>query len=303
MMIYNLILNYLLKKRYFLFGLYVVYLFIVISFVTEITIIIGFAFYFNLDYQNMPGLIKSFPVITVCVLLIVSVVSGLKLIQHNYKTLEQNKALETQFLETQLRLKEQELRFLKMQIHPHFLFNSLNTIYGFALKKRNEAPEMILKLSNLLDYILYQIEKPKVSLEDELNHLDDYIALEKMRFHDTLQVHFKKGDYNKNTYIAPMLLIPFVENSFKHGSIVKEYLIIHISLMMQENILHFQMRNSTVENVHDREGIGLKNIQKRLEMLYPGSHVLKISQREGEFKIYLEIDVNGLKTNTTVNES
>ena len=83
-----------------------------------------------------------------------------------------------------------------MQIHPHFLFNSLNTIYGFALTKKDEAPEMILKLSNLLDYILYQVEKPKGLLIEEVNHLEDYISLEKMRFHDTLKVNFNKAKLN-----------------------------------------------------------------------------------------------------------
>ena len=105
-----------------------------------------------------------------------------------------------------------------MQIHPHFLFNSLNTIYGFALKKSDDAPEMILKLSNLLDYILYQIEKPQVLLTDEINHLMDYVSLEKMRFHDTLDVTFNIENINESTKIAPMLLLPFIENSFKHGT-------------------------------------------------------------------------------------
>ncbi|MBP2834332.1 histidine kinase, partial [Aquimarina sp. U1-2] len=103
---------------------------------------------------------------------------------------EDTKKLETKILETQLKLKDQELNYLKMQIHPHFLFNTLNTMYGFALKKADETPEMILKLSNLLDYLLYQVDKPFVALIDEINHIDDYIELEKMRFNDTLQVNF-----------------------------------------------------------------------------------------------------------------
>ena len=157
MMIYHLIPNYLLKKKYRLFVLYIVYLLIVLLFVIEGTVLIGFTFYFNLDYQIMPNLTKSFPVMFVCVMLIVSMISGIKLIQHNYISILKNEDLKNKILQTQLQLKEQELKLLKMQIHPHFLFNSLNTIYGFALKKGDEAPEMILKLSNLLDYILYQI--------------------------------------------------------------------------------------------------------------------------------------------------
>lgn len=96
-----------------------------------------------------------------------------------------------------------------MQIHPHFLFNSLNTIYGFALQKGDEAPEMILKLSNLLDYILYQIEKPKVNLQQEINHLEDYISLEKMRFHDSLKVNFQKEILSENIEISPNVINSF----------------------------------------------------------------------------------------------
>jgi len=303
MMIYHLIPNYLLKKKYRLFVLYLVYLLIVLLFVIEGTVLIGFTFYFNLDYQIMPNLTKSFPVMVVCVMLIVSLISGIKLIQHNYKSILKNEDLKNKILQTQLQLKEQELKLLKMQIHPHFLFNSLNTIYGFALKKADEAPEMILKLSNLLDYILYQIEKPTVSLENEINHLEDYISLEKLRFHDTLQVNLMKEDKIGDVYIAPMLLIPFVENSFKHGAIVDGCLSIHISIKRKNNTLIFDIENSLLDKTNNSTGIGLDNIQKRLKMLYPNAHTLQIDETDHRFKVSLTIDINGLKNSKNVNES
>ena len=303
MMIYHLIPNYLLKKKYRLFVLYIVYLLIVLLFVIEGTVLIGFTFYFNLDYQIMPNLTKSFPVMVVCVMLIVSLISGIKLIQHNYKSILKNEDLKNKILQTQLQLKEQELKLLKMQIHPHFLFNSLNTIYGFALKKADEAPEMILKLSNLLDYILYQIEKPTVSLENEINHLEDYISLEKLRFHDTLQVNLMKEDKIGDVYIAPMLLIPFVENSFKHGAIVDGCLSIHISIKRKNNTLIFDIENSLLDKTNNSIGIGLDNIQKRLKMLYPNAHTLQIDETDHRFKVSLTIDINGLKNSKNVNES
>ena len=303
MMIYHLIPNYLLKKKYRLFVLYLVYLLIVLLFVIEGTVLIGFTFYFNLDYQIMPNLTKSFPVMVVCVMLIVSLISGIKLIQHNYKSILKNEDLKNKILQTQLQLKEQELKLLKMQIHPHFLFNSLNTIYGFALKKADEAPEMILKLSNLLDYILYQIEKPTVSLENEINHLEDYISLEKLRFHDTLQVNLMKEDKIGDVYIAPMLLIPFVENSFKHGAIVDGCLSIHISIKSKNNTLIFDIENSLLDKTNNSTGIGLDNIQKRLKMLYPNAHTLQIDETDHRFKVSLTIDINGLKNSKNVNES
>ena len=303
MMIYHLIPNYLLKKKYRLFVLYIVYLLIVLLFVIEGTVLIGFTFYFNLDYQIMPNLTKSFPVMVVCVMLIVSLISGIKLIQHNYKSILKNEDLKNKILQTQLQLKKQELSMLKMQIHPHFLFNSLNTIYGFALKKADEAPEMILKLSNLLDYILYKIEKPTVSLENEINHLEDYISLEKLRFHDTLEVNLIKGDDISEMYIAPMLLIPFVENSFKHGAIIDGCLAIMIAVKRNSEILFFEVENSVLEKTNDSTGIGLENIKKRLEMLYPNAYTLEINRTDKLFKVQLAININGLKTHKNVDES
>jgi two-component system LytT family sensor kinase len=303
MMIYHLIPNYLLKKKYRLFVLYIVYLLIVLLFVIEGTVLIGFTFYFNLDYQIMPNLTKSFPVMVVCVMLIVSLISGIKLIQHNYKSIVKNEDLKNKILQTQLQLKKQELSMLKMQIHPHFLFNSLNTIYGFALKKRDEAPEMILKLSNLLDYILYQIEKPTVFLENEINHLEDYISLEKLRFHDTLEVNLIKGDDISEMYIAPMLLIPFVENSFKHGAIIDGCLAIMIAVKRNSEMLFFEVENSVLEKTNDSTGIGLENIKKRLEMLYPNAYTLEINRTDKLFKVQLAININGLKTHKNVDES
>ena len=296
MMIYHLIPNYLLKKKYRLFVLYIVYLLIVLLFVIEGTVLIGFTFYFNLDYQIMPNLTKSFPVMFVCVMLIVSLISGIKLIQHNYKSIVKNEDLKNKILQTQLQLKEQELKLLKMQIHPHFLFNSLNTIYGFALKKGDEAPEMILKLSNLLDYILYQIEKPTVFLENEINHLEDYITLEKLRFNDTLQVNLIKESAVENINIAPMMLIPFVENSFKHGAIIDGVLVVKILIKNLNDTLYFEVENSIIDKPNNEAGIGIENIKKRLVMLYPNAHTLIIENNNDTFKVGLTIELNKLKS-------
>ena len=294
--VYELIPNYLLKKKYKEFVLYTVYASVFITCGVFMTVAFGFVFYFNLEYQNMPALTKSAAVILVCVLLIIVIASVVKILSHNYKSLERNKTLENKILQAQLQIKEQELKFLKMQIHPHFLFNSLNTIYGFALKKKDEAPEMILKLSNLLDYILYQVDKPTVNIQDEVNHLEDYISLEEMRFHDTLNVSFQKENINADVQIATMLLIPFLENSFKHGKIVAEKLEVAMNLSIENNMLIFEITNSSSNEENQRKGIGLENIQKRLEMLYPNAHQLILEAKENQFKIQLRITIDGLKT-------
>ena len=298
--VYNLLPNYLLKKKYKEFALYTAYASVFITFGVFVTMAFGFIFYFNLEFQNMPALTKSPSVILVCVILIVVLTSGIKILSHNYLSLDRNKTLENKVLQAQLQIKEQELKFLKMQIHPHFLFNSLNTIYGFALKKKDEAPEMILKLSNLLDYILYQVNKPRVNLLEEINHLEDYISLEEIRFHDTLNVSFIKKNINEFIEVAPMLLIPFLENSFKHGKIINGKMHIAIELFVENNSLNFNIENSSETNQNSKNGIGLENIKKRLEMLYPDAYHLEISDIDNKYRVALKIKVDGLKTENNV---
>jgi len=234
-------------------------------------------------------LTKTLPFIILGVYFVVLIIVSFSLIMHNYKSIVSNENLKNKILETQLQIKDQELRLLKMQIHPHFLFNSLNTIYGFALKKKDEAPEMILKLSNLLDYILYQIEKPQVLLMDEINHLLDYVSLEKMRFHDTLEVKTTINVSNKTIQIAPMLLVPFVENAFKHGDIISGSLHISIQIKIENNTLIFEIENTSIKENKTDKGIGLENIKKRLKMLYPNKHILETKQTEHYFKVNLRI--------------
>lgn len=288
--VYDLLPNYLLKNNYRKFVLYSLYAGVFVTTAVLATVAFGFVFFFNLEYQQMPTLIKSPSVILVSVLLIIVLASGFKILQHSYQSLEEKNALENRFLQTQLQLKEQELRLLKMQIQPHFLFNTLNTIYGLAIQKKENAPEMILKLSNLLDYILYQVEKPKVFLEDEIAHLEDYISLEKMRFHDTLKVDFTKNITSKKMQISPMLLIPFVENSFKHGVLVDGFLNIKLNLKVTSSKLIFTVENNFKRKKNNLPGgIGLENIKKRLEMLYPQKHLLEVTEKDNTFKILLEI--------------
>lgn len=292
-----LIPNYLLKNKQGLFILYSIYTLIISVFFIVLSILYGSLLLDHLRLDNSSPLTKTFLFIILGVYFIVFVAITIGLIINNYKSIASNEDLKNKVLKAQLELKEQELKFLKMQVHPHFLFNSLNTIYGFALKKGDEAPEMILKLSNLLDYILYQVEKPTVSLGNELNHLEDYIALEKMRFHDTLSVEFLRNLKESESLIAPMLLIPFVENSFKHGSIIDGRLAIFISVTESENSLLFQVKNSVLEHKKNSSEIGLENIKKRLEMLYPDAHKLEIIEENLEFIVNLEIDPSQLKIN------
>lgn len=220
---------------------------------------------------------------------IVIIATSLGLIIYNYLSSIKNENLKNKFLQTQLQLKEQELKFLKMQIHPHFLFNTLNTLYGFALKKSEEAPNMILKLSNLLDYILYQVDKPSVLLKNEIQHIDDYISLEKVRFQESLQVEFSKNLYNETTQVSPMLLLPFIENAFKHGVQIDGVLSVNINLKTTKDSLFFRIENTSPSKKIDKNGIGLENIQKRLKMLYNNQFKLHLTLEENQFIVDLKI--------------
>ncbi|MEC3907745.1 histidine kinase [Tamlana sp. 2201CG12-4] len=288
--IYKLIPDYLIKKRYFFFGVYSFYALIISAYLIVISVFFGLVYLSNFQYSNMAPISKSLLFVAIAVYIVVIIVSSFKLLKLNLKHSEETKKLETKILETQLKLKEQELNYLKMQIHPHFLFNTLNTMYGFALKKADETPEMILKLSNLLDYLLYQVDKPFVLLSDEINHLNDYIELEKMRFNKTLNINFLIKDISNDAQIAPMLLLPFIENSFKHGHLKQGTLHINIKLFCKGNSILFLIENTSKHTELTTNGIGLDNIKKRLDLLYKDDYSLAIQNDEGLFRVNLKLD-------------
>ncbi|HPR31867.1 MAG TPA: histidine kinase [Prolixibacteraceae bacterium] len=290
-MVYYLIPGYLLTRKYFLFALYGFYTLVFSSYIIVLVLYGCLIVLLQFNIAIMPPMSKNFFFILVLVYLIVGVVSFITLLNKNFKILSRNKELENKILATQLQLKEQELHYLKMQIHPHFLFNTLNTIYGFALKQSKQTPEIILKLSNLLDYILYQVNKPKVSLKEEVMHIKEYIELERIRFQDTLQINFYSDIIDEKIQIAPMLLIPFVENAFKHGDIVKGFLTIEVEIHVKDNRLDFSIRNSIVPNEEPdkRNGIGLENIRKRLELHYRDNYHLDHGIQDEHYNVRLLI--------------
>ncbi|MBJ2174022.1 histidine kinase [Aureibaculum sp. A20] len=290
-MVYYLIPRYLLTKKYVLFSIYSLYTAIFSTYLIVLAIFGGFIFLSNMEIKKMPPMSRNFVFVLILVYLVVAIFSFISLLNQNFKTISKNKALENKILETQLQIKNQELQYLKKQIHPHFLFNTLNTIYGFALKQSEDTPEIILKLSNLLDYILYQVNKPKVSLKEEIAHIKEYIELEKIRFQDTLKVSFIADEIPESIQISPMLLIPFVENAFKHGNLIDGFLNTEIVIRFSNDNLKFTIKNTTIQNEATKEnyGIGLKNIKKRLDILYIDNYTLNISEFEGWYNVNLNV--------------
>jgi two-component system LytT family sensor kinase len=277
--VYFLIPKYLFTREYGKFALYSFYTLMASSYFI-VLIIYGCMFiYKGFDASNIPPMVKNFFFILILVYLVVGLVSFITILNRSFRTEKRNKDLQNKILTAQLQIKEQELNYLKKQIHPHFLFNTLNTIYGLALKQSTHTPEIILKLSNLLDYILYQVDKPRVSLYEEVEHIREYIELEKIRFQESLKVEFQVGDVDKQIMIAPMLLIPFVENAFKHGEIVDGYLQIHIDIQLRESSLDFRIDNSVQVNdeTGKAKGLGLENFRKRLDLNYENNYMLESS--------------------------
>lgn len=188
---------------------------------------------------------------------------------------------------------ESELKFLKSQINPHFLFNSLNNIYTLTMLNPDAAGESVLKLSEMLRYLLYECDAEKVALGRELAYLENYIALFSLKDDEPLNIKFDKTNVQEETMIAPLLLIPFVENAFKHSQIEDlENGWIHIKLSNDNQQIRFEVKNSLPQNEFAKDkvgGIGLNNVKRQLELIYPNKHTLNIDKKEGEFKVVLVV--------------
>lgn len=186
-----------------------------------------------------------------------------------------------------------ELKFLKSQVNPHFLFNSLNNLYALAIKKSEKTPDIILKLSDILRYMIYDGEENKVPLRKEVQYLKNYIDLFKLKDEDikNIKVHF--DEIPDSVIVEPMLFIPFVENSFKHSKIEDlDNGWISIDMKLDKNKITFTVANSIPATKHSKDevgGIGLENITRRLSLLYPDRHELSINTEAEKFTVNLTL--------------
>ncbi len=188
---------------------------------------------------------------------------------------------------------EAEIKLLKGQLHPHFLFNSLNNIYSLALMKSDLTADSILKLTELLDYLVYRANMDKVTLSTEVQLLRNYIALEKLRYGERLRIETAIVVKNESAMVAPLILLPFAENCFKHGGAGADGIFrISIELHADETSLNFHITNSRKLNQEKpvvNGGVGLENIKQRLHLLYPGNHHLNIADTADHFSVRLKI--------------
>jgi two-component system, LytTR family, sensor kinase len=185
-----------------------------------------------------------------------------------------------------------ELSFLRSQISPHFLFNVMNNVVSLARLQPQKVEPTLIKLSSLMRYMLYESDEKKVEIRKEVEYLQAYIDLQALRFDDDVKVAFEH-DIQENILIEPMLFIPFVENAFKHGVGLIEHPEINISIKNKDKVLIFKCLNKYKNNQNnikdDASGIGLRNVQRRLELLYPEQHDLKIVENGDWFDVSLEI--------------
>ena len=193
---------------------------------------------------------------------------------------------------------EAELHFLKNQINPHFLFNSLNSVYFLIDKNNNEARSALHKFSDMLRFQLYELKDDKIPIEKEISYLEDYVALQRLRRDERCKVQITVNENAKGFYIEPLLLIPFVENSFKHLSHFENGRSneVRISLEKTNGTMDFQVKNTSDDSQAGKNdaagGIGLGNVKRRLELLYPGKHHLSVERKQDWFNVHLKLEID-----------
>lgn len=200
--------------------------------------------------------------------------------------------------ETKAKQLNAELQLFRNQVNPHFLFNTLNNLFSVALKNNdNETAEGISKLSHLMRYMLHDSNVEKISLEKEIKYIEDFMELQKIRFSSSynIKIDFNKSGNINTTFISPMILIPFVENAFKHGISIENESFVNINLEVNQRKIIFSVENTInklrEENNKSDSGIGLENVKRRLELIYPKKHSLKIKNDGNLFFVYLEVNL------------
>lgn len=293
--LYVLMPKYLYSKRYWLYALSLVVTVIVWALFTRF---IAYQFWLEWDKENAyyqylsapkeyfvatriaRNAFRLYPIVALTMLI--------KVLRNSY-----NK-------EKQLRIAELEkhkvhLSYLRAQIHPHFFFNTLSSLYSLTLKKSDKAPDVVMRMSGLMHYMLYETGTEPVLLEDELNQLKNYIAIEELRFGERIEYSFQISGSVEGKIISPLLLLPFVENAFKHSfshELNKAWVTIHTKV--SEHLLYFIVENSVSmpNQSSSNQGIGLANVRQRLLLSYPNRYELKIKEEDNIFTVNLKLQLD-----------
>lgn len=234
----------------------------------------------------------AFPVALMDVGFVSGAAIGLKQIRQQLRRAKVEQLLVREKLET-------ELKYLRNQTNPHFLFNTLNNIYALARKKSDNTADAVMKLSKLLRFMLYDAAKPLITIGDEIRMLEDYIDLEKIRYDGKLTIIFLKDVNDEQESISPLLLLPFIENAFKHGAGESRFAsYIHVDMKLQDGMLKFNVKNTKENNCRDCGGanIGLNNVKRQLELLYK-EYDMQVRNETSVFTVLLTINLRSYAKN------
>ena len=285
--LFYLIPNYLTEKKFLIYcGLLIAAVIIL----TPLKIIIFYFMYFS-DPLLQAALIKDINWVFITTFFVAGSSTIFKIVNDWVRHQRERKELQTQTMQS-------ELRFLKSQINPHFLFNTLNNLYALTLKKSDKAPEIVIKLSEMMRYMLYECNEKSVFLRKEVNYIRNYLDLERLRQGKNVDIDFIVNGEVHNQKIAPLMFIPFLENSFKHGlnnQLSKGF--VKIVMEVHQNDVHLFIENSKPETLPLREhrrsgGIGLVNVRRRLNILYPNQHDLQIKDSPKTYSVDLKIGLS-----------
>ncbi len=280
---YILLPRFFYPKKYLAFGLYLLLVIAVVMLVEEE--VLEKIFYPNSRGTDFPGVFHTLLEILPPILILVS-----------FKFAWDAQKKQNQLEELNSMMAESRLQFLKSQINPHFLFNNLNNLYSYALADSPKTKHIILELSSLLRYMLYDAQANLVPLEKEIQCLMDFIQLQEMQVESRGKVEFNIDGKAGDQFIAPLILVVFVENCFKHStSSQAEGIEISIQLKITPGHLTLNCRNTYSSNTNTQElarGIGLENVRSRLALLYPDAHVLDISRTASVFQVQLDLELD-----------
>ena len=295
--IYYLNPTYLYQKKYIHFGvLFVIgtYVFSILARVLLVHIIEELyrepPFRKESLYEIATDLKKLYKDFFYRVYLPVFLVVSIKLIKERFEEKNRQEVLQKEKVTA-------ELNFMKAQIHPHFLFNTLNNLYVLTLQKSEKASETVLKLSEMLDYMLYKCNSNRVTIAEEVQLIQNYINLEQLRYGDRLEVVFNMNIDADQTQVAPLILVSLIENAFKHGasgSIAAPKIAIEVKV--ENNELQFSIYNTKPAQIQNDEtnfkkGIGLSNIKNQLSLIYPDKHVFEIKETKESYLVNLNIQL------------
>ena len=296
LLVYYQVPNLLYKKKYLQFLISLLLSVILLGAVARLSIIYIAEPFFREDFQQ-ESILEIFIDIPYLIGVYFPSVYMIAFIMLIIKTFKERFESKHQMEVLQKEKKTAELNFLKAQIHPHFLFNTLNNLYALTLEKSDDAPEVVVKLSEMLDYMLYQCGDPKVAISKEVELLKSYMDLETLRYGENLDLKFNQKIDDPAVEIAPLILLCLIENAFKHGAsgnLINPLINIDLKVLDQE--LKLKVFNTKSENRQSikglkKQGVGAKNIKRQLDLIYPGQYELEIVDQEKDYLVNLSIQL------------